>query len=59
MTENDLDEISELIQDVIKSFEASYLEAIYILDRLRYCYHRELERVSEEGEEDGDNDECC
>ena len=56
MTENDLDEISELIQDVIKSFEASYLEAIYILDRLRYCYHRELERVSEEGEEDADCD---
>ena len=53
MTETDFERLAKTIVELIESYEASFVEAIYILDRIKQNFHDSL-TVLEEEEEDTD-----
>ena len=51
MKEVDLDIIADLITDIFESYEASFVEAIYILDRIKHNYHSSLDEIVNKNED--------
>ena len=51
MTEKELDEVARLINDVFEQYKADFVEAIYILDRLKYGYNKSLDEITEKDED--------
>ena len=55
MTEIDLDRLAKTIVELIESYEATFIEAIYILDRIKQNFHQALTEMEDEQETSTDN----
>ena len=55
MTEIELDRLANTIVELIESYDASFVEAIYLLDRIKYNFHQSLSQIEDEEESSTEN----
>ena len=57
MTETDLDRLAKTIVELIESYDATFIEAIYILDRIKQNFHESLTALEEQEQEEEEEED--